>query len=282
MKQPELGRKITELRKTRSLTQEELVDKCNISVRTIQRIEAGEVTPRSYTVKTIMAALEYDMNLVSGNGENTVEDFMGWIKRAFLLDVDENKPADFLTKQLNLAWIFGVLYFILGFFDSAAEFYRAEEGRMIFGIGFYIVIKVLSLVALIFFQRGFIVVGGLYKNYLLKIMSVLWIFGLSALVMYDIASVFYDAVERRFILGAVSLTFGGMGIVWGLALMRLQKFYGVVAQGAGIFEIIAGCFFVTIVLFFIGFIVLIPAELLEIILLYKTVEIIRQKQSENN
>ncbi|MFO7721231.1 MAG: helix-turn-helix transcriptional regulator [Gillisia sp.] len=33
MKQPELGRKISELRKEKGLTQEELVDKCNISVR---------------------------------------------------------------------------------------------------------------------------------------------------------------------------------------------------------------------------------------------------------
>ena len=53
MKQPELGKKISELRKEKGLTQEELVDKCNISVRTLQRIESGEVTPRSYTLKTI-------------------------------------------------------------------------------------------------------------------------------------------------------------------------------------------------------------------------------------
>ena len=46
MKQPELGQIIHDLRKQKGLTQEELVEKCNISVRTIQRIEAGEVTPR--------------------------------------------------------------------------------------------------------------------------------------------------------------------------------------------------------------------------------------------
>ncbi|MCS5489833.1 helix-turn-helix domain-containing protein [Algoriphagus limi] len=47
MKQPELGKKISELRKAKGMTQEELVEKCNLNVRTIQRIEAGEVTPRS-------------------------------------------------------------------------------------------------------------------------------------------------------------------------------------------------------------------------------------------
>jgi len=59
MKQPELGRKISELRKAKGLTQEELVEKCHLSVRTLQRIESGEVTPRSHTIKVILEALEY-------------------------------------------------------------------------------------------------------------------------------------------------------------------------------------------------------------------------------
>ena len=58
MKQPDLGRKIVELRRARGLTQEELVEKCNLSVRTLQRIESGEVTPRSHTLKVIFAALD--------------------------------------------------------------------------------------------------------------------------------------------------------------------------------------------------------------------------------
>ena len=61
MNQPELGRKIAELRKAKGLTQDELVALCNLSVRTLQRIESGEVTPRSYTIKTIFSALDYNM-----------------------------------------------------------------------------------------------------------------------------------------------------------------------------------------------------------------------------
>jgi transcriptional regulator with XRE-family HTH domain len=59
MKQPDLGKKIAELRKARGLTQEELVEKCNLSVRTLQRIESGEVMPRSHTLRVIFAALDY-------------------------------------------------------------------------------------------------------------------------------------------------------------------------------------------------------------------------------
>ena len=59
MKQPELGKKIADLRKAKGYTQEELVEKCNLSVRTLQRIESGEVVPRTHTIRVIFAALEY-------------------------------------------------------------------------------------------------------------------------------------------------------------------------------------------------------------------------------
>lgn len=73
MKQPELGKKIAELRKAKGLTQEELVEKCNINVRTLQRIEAGEATPRSYTVKIIFAALDCS---IYESSESTTDKFM--------------------------------------------------------------------------------------------------------------------------------------------------------------------------------------------------------------
>ena len=62
MKQPQLGQKILELRQLKGLTQEELVEQCNISVRTIQRIEAGDTMPRVYTIKTILAVLDRDLD----------------------------------------------------------------------------------------------------------------------------------------------------------------------------------------------------------------------------
>ncbi len=62
MQQPELGRKIAELRKAKGFTQEELVEQCHLNVRTLQRIEAGEVIPRSYTLKAISEVLEFRFN----------------------------------------------------------------------------------------------------------------------------------------------------------------------------------------------------------------------------
>ena len=277
MKQPELGKKITELRKEKGLTQEELVDRCNISVRTLQRIEAGEVTPRSYTVRTILAALDYDLSRITDD-DAARKSFSGWLKDTFLIDIDPDRSGTFIIKQLNIAWLLGLVYFILGFLEAAAEYFRMEDDRMIFGIPVYISIKVAVLISFFFFQRGFIVVGHMFRNYLLKIMSYVLIFGVFLIISYDIASLFYDSIEREFILGAQALTFGGIGILYGISLIKLQRSFGNVPVIAGIFEIFAGCFFLTIILSFIGHIMLIPAELLEIVILYKAVEIIKSKQ----
>ena len=62
MKQPDLGKKVLELRLLKGLTQSELAEKCKIGLRTIQRIESAEVTPRSYTIKLIFSCLDYDLN----------------------------------------------------------------------------------------------------------------------------------------------------------------------------------------------------------------------------
>jgi len=280
MKQPELGRKISELRKEKGLTQEELVDKCNISVRTLQRIESGEVTPRSYTVKTILAALEYDLSKISDNDDNK-KSFFDWLKETLLIDIDPDKSGNFLIKQLNIAWIFGLIYFILGFLEGAAEYYRIKEDQMIFSIPFYIIMKILVLISFFFFQRGFILVGHLFKNYLLKIMSFVLIFSMFLVITYDITSLFNESIESEFMLGAEALTFGVIGILFGASLIKLQKSFGQLPIIAGIFEIFAACFFLTLLLAFIGQIILIPAELLEIVILYKAVEIIKSKQPEN-
>ena len=55
-----IGQQIKELRLKKGMTQEELADKTEISVRTIQRIEKGEVDPRSHTIQSIASALEVD------------------------------------------------------------------------------------------------------------------------------------------------------------------------------------------------------------------------------
>jgi len=54
---------IKELRIKKGLTQEELADQTELSTRTIQRIENGEVDPRAYSLQMIAKALEVDFSL---------------------------------------------------------------------------------------------------------------------------------------------------------------------------------------------------------------------------
>jgi len=61
MHQPELGKKINDLRKAHGWSQEDLALEADINVRSIQRIETGEVQPRLSTLKILSDLLEYDL-----------------------------------------------------------------------------------------------------------------------------------------------------------------------------------------------------------------------------
>jgi uncharacterized Tic20 family protein len=63
MKQPEIGKMVTQLRLEKGMTQEKLAESCEVSTRTIQRIENGEVDPRTFTLNNLSNILEYDFNI---------------------------------------------------------------------------------------------------------------------------------------------------------------------------------------------------------------------------
>ncbi len=63
----ETGKLIKELRLKKGMTQEELAEKTEVSARTIQRIENGEVDPRAYTLQMIARALEVEYSLFTEN-----------------------------------------------------------------------------------------------------------------------------------------------------------------------------------------------------------------------
>ena len=70
MNQPDLGLKIAELRQQKGLTQEKLAEYCEVSTRTIQRIESGEVEPRSFTRNSLGNILEFDFGRENSENEN--------------------------------------------------------------------------------------------------------------------------------------------------------------------------------------------------------------------
>src|SRR5688572_12853482 len=58
------GQLIKELRLKKGITQEEPAARTDISVRTIQRIESGDVDPRAFTLQSIASALEVDYEVL--------------------------------------------------------------------------------------------------------------------------------------------------------------------------------------------------------------------------
>ena len=70
MNQPDLGLKVSELRQQKGFTQEFLAEKCEVSPRTIQRIESGEVDPRAYTLQCLSKALDFDFMKDNTRNEN--------------------------------------------------------------------------------------------------------------------------------------------------------------------------------------------------------------------
>ncbi len=56
-----IAKKIVHYRKLKGITQEALAELTGLNVRTVQRIEAGEVDPRLYTLKSIADALQVNL-----------------------------------------------------------------------------------------------------------------------------------------------------------------------------------------------------------------------------
>ena len=278
MKQPLLGKKITELRKQKGLTQEELVERCNVTVRTIQRIESGETTPRIYTIKTILNALGLDYEKVFGREYN--EGKFDKILRFF--------PSN-LKEVLNVSFIAGMVYFVLGFvemgyyttsfFDLDSQTNWSDLPIKNYGSysdnGIYIFIKIISILSFSLLMRGFVLVGSYYKNYLVELMAFVMIIMHIIFEISEIVSINFENSLVEFIMISKAVTFGGSMIFFGVGLLRLKSHLGNLPKITGILEIITGVCFATVFLSVFGLIFLTPLELLELLLLYKVASKIR-------
>jgi transcriptional regulator with XRE-family HTH domain len=255
MKQPELGKKILELRKQKGFTQEELVDQCNINVRTIQRIEAGDVSPRSYTIKAILEVLGF-------NYEEIFEEKYTAGKFDAILGIKENA----ILKQLNLAFVFGIGFFVFGSLEILVEFLDFKDDWLFKVI--YTLVKSLSFISLLFFFRGFIIVGNIYKNYLLQISAFLIIVFTLFLSSLDVFSLFLSDDFVGIISLSKLISYGIVSILFGVALLRLKEFGGL-AYWTGIIEIITGACLLLVILSPIALVTQTVVEILEIILIYR-------------
>ena len=248
LKQPQLGESIVALRQKKKMTQEELVELCNINVRTLQRIESGDVTPRDYTMRAILSALDYDFDRIESS-------------------LDKKKSIGLL----NIAWIMGIVYFLFGFIETGVDFARFESGLPFYFPLIYTIVKVVVMLSFAYFMLGFADIGKHHENSLLKISAYLMMGSMFIIEIYDIISIFSGITDEEFLFikGSEAIAFGAINILFGVSLFKLSKQVGDVAKLAGLFEILVGSFFLTFFFSFVGLFFMIPAVLLEIIVLYK-------------
>ena len=260
MKQPELGQKIQEWRKAKGLTQEELVEQCNINVRTIQRIEAGEVTPRSYTIKAILEVLGVSQDELPAQEQLT-----------------EKSVPEGLSSWYRFSFVAGIIYLALAIVESFFDVYLIVENEILSsGLGFlYTFIKISVFVLFIMFILGFYRLGQFQSSALLKVMSIFLIVLTGMFIVEDIAT-YWLGVDLFSGLLFRSIISGIVYVLFATGFLQLSKSKGTIYTITGAVGLLAGISFMTIVFAIPGLMVLTVFELLLIVLLHKEYNLKKQ------
>lgn len=173
-----IAKKISETRKIKGLTQEELAEQAKVNLRTIQRIENSESEPRGKTLNLICEALEIDNEeLILSNTSVKEKNIATKIVNGFFLlalNFILMGIIGFLTldSNANMNSVFGgyLLSIFLPFFIVAMTKKMSGIERMLkFGFG-YIIYFILVLI-MHGFATGF--VTGLFPCLLISL-SVLY------------------------------------------------------------------------------------------------------------
>jgi hypothetical protein len=137
----------------------------------------------------------------------------------------------------------------------------------------YTGLTVVMVISYALFARGFIALSTVFENTLLKAVAYMLITATAGLGILDVTTLSAEDVESLwFPYTVAALVFGALSIVFGVSLIRLQDGMGELSRIAGILEIVTGCLLVTVVLFFITYVIMIPAVVVEILVLYRGYE----------
>ena len=137
---------------------------------------------------------------------------------------------------------------------------------------FYILIAVESILY-IYYLWGFKIVGDKTKNNMLKISMILLI--ISSLLTKGYHYVWNPAfphLTKLIISASILVVMGIIGILAGMAILKLKNKFGSLATTVGVLNIISGISTATVIFFFIALLILIPQTIFEIVLLFRASE----------
>lgn len=220
MKQPELGKRLNEIRTQKGITQKELSDLCSVDIRTIQRIEAGEVEPRMSTVKILAAALE--------NEELATSTEIPVVK----------------NEQLKSAYLVSFVAGILFFFNFIVYSIIAPSFPSLTGNWIYFLLSVNHVLSGGLFFLGFIILGKSYQNILLLITSILIIVMIPMFVIFDFLGKSTGYVFFVYFIKIIAVLMGINGILFGVGLIKVKNQLITIYVIAGVMQIIENMMFV--------------------------------------
>ena len=164
MEKTAIAKKIIHFRKLKGITQETLAEVTGLNVRTIQRIESGEVDPRLYTLKSIAEALGVNLEELlpePTQGElnqiaalhitpiaffffpiigNVVAPFIFWMMKREDVNGINKHGKDILNGQLTYSIVAGLFVGILFVLVMVPAIFM---GRFVLPMQFYMYIPVL-------------------------------------------------------------------------------------------------------------------------------------------
>lgn len=273
--QPKLGQRLFEIRSERGLTQQELREKSHVSVRTIQRIESGAVTPRSVTTKILLEALGETVDDWYGPDANVEKPFSTQTFSNMLL---VNASDSALKNALTPAWISGIIYLLMVIFEQAIEAFAqgaSDDYNMLYSM---VVVKVIAAVSFLLFTRGILSLSLLFEVPLLKTTSYISMTFVPVLYLSEVVVILFgqelNGWENTFRALSV-IPLGAISVVLGMGMKRLQDGMGRIAKVAGNLELAFGISYMSLIFSFVGMLLLVPLLVVEIVLLSKADQLVR-------
>ncbi len=214
MNQPELGIKINEIRNQKGITQKELSESCNIDIRTIQRIEGGEVTPRTSTLRLIAWALNCDLSTFNG-------------------DKQENSQ---LSHHILLAlFVTGIIYFISWIIFSPI----LAKNSFLASINLFMAFT--YTISGVLFYFGFYNLGKLQGNTILKISSLSIMVFIPLFLITILLAAEYSFGEH---LNQLVLLLSSINsFIFGIGLLKAKNQFTILYRITGVVQLLTAPFF---------------------------------------
>jgi transcriptional regulator with XRE-family HTH domain len=246
MNQPELGKKINEIRNQKGITQKDLSDKCNIDIRTIQRIESGEVFPRSSTIKLIAKVLE--LNYIELNGK----------------EQDSQDTSESLRILLMVSMIAGIIHLVNWLF------YAPLIPHNLIHYSYNWLFSIIDVITTVFFYYGFFSIAKYFENKLLAFASSFFMIGGPVYFISTIITGALNISAGEYLSHLIVSILGINCIFFGFGLMKTKHNMPVLYKSAGILQFLIAPLFILPIgtLNVIGCWLNIPLYVLLIVIIY--------------